>query len=225
MIRVFVGYDPREAVAYHALSHSIHQHASVPVCISPLMLTQLRDVYRRPRDPLQSTDFSFSRFLVPHLCGFDGWAIFMDCDMLMRDDIAKLWALRDEQFAVQVVKHAHIPRESVKFLGQPQVAYPKKNWSSVMLLNNSKCSALTPELVNQASGLHLHRFEWLPDEMLVGSLPGRWNHLVGYDVPNPEAGLAHFTIGGPYFGEYADCEFSDEWRAIRDDMLNAGQRK
>lgn len=225
MIRVFIGYDPREAVAYHALSHSIHRNASVPVSIVPLMLTQLRGVYRRERDPLQSTDFSFSRFLVPYLCGFDGWAIFMDCDMLMRDDIARLWALCDDQFAVQVVKHEHVPKETVKFLGQPQTAYPKKNWSSVMLMNNRKCTALTPELVNQASGLHLHRFEWLADEDAIGSLPRRWNHLVGYEPPNPEAGLAHFTLGGPYFNDYIGCEFSDEWFAARDEMLNADQRK
>lgn len=224
MIRVFIGYDPRETVAYSVLSHSIHRHASVPVSITPLMLSQLHGVYCRARDPLQSTDFSFSRFLVPHLCGFEGWAIFMDCDMLMRDDIAKLWALRDDRFAVQVVQHDHIPRETVKFLAQPQTAYPKKNWSSVMLLNNRKCTALTPGHVNRESGLHLHRFEWLQEESTVGALPKRWNHLVGYEPPNPEAAVAHFTLGGPYFDDYADCEFASEWRAIRDEMLMPERR-
>lgn len=225
MIRVFIGYDPREAVAFNVLSHSIHRLASAPVSIAPLMLTQLRGVFTRPRDPLQSTDFSFTRFLVPYLCGYEGWAVFMDCDMLMLDDIAQLWALRDDRHVVQVVKHEHIPRETTKFLGQPQTAYPKKNWSSVMLTNNAKCAALTPDLVNQASGLHLHRFEWLGDESQVGDLPHRWNHLVGYDAPNRDAALAHFTLGGPYFDEYADCEFSTQWFAARHEMLNADQAK
>lgn len=142
----------------------------------------------------------------------------MDCDMLMREDIAKLWALRDERYAVMVVKHEHTPQETVKFLGEPQTAYQKKNWSSVMLFNNERCRALTPEYVNTASGLELHQFKWLEDEALIGSLPKRWNHLVGYDAPSPQAALVHFTLGGPYFEAYAGSEYGDEWRAERDRM-------
>ena len=145
MIRVFVGYDPREAVAYGVLAHSISTRASQPVAIAPVMLSQLQGVYRRERNPLQSTDFSFSRFLTPWLCDYRGWAIFMDCDMLVLDDIAKLWALRDDRYAVQVVKHHHVPKEEVKFLGATQSKYEKKNWSSVMLMNCERCAALTPE--------------------------------------------------------------------------------
>ena len=125
---------------------------------------------------------------------------------------------------MQVVQHDHIPRESTKFLGQRQSAYPKKNWSSVMLMNNAKCRALTPELVNVSSGLHLHRFEWLANETLIGSLPRRWNHLVGYDEPDSSAALAHFTLGGPYFSEYANCEFAGEWRQMLDSMLTVRQK-
>ena len=219
MIRMFIGYDDREAAAFSVLAHSIHTRASVPVSITPLRLTQLQGIYTRARDPLQSTDFAFSRFLTPYLCNFEGWAIFMDCDMLMRDDIARLWALRDDRYAVQVVQHNHVPREDTKFLGQKQTVYPKKNWSSVMLMNNAKCRALTSALVNNASGLHLHRFEWLGDDALIGSLPGCWNHLVGYDELDPDAALAHFTLGGPYFSGYADCEFADEWRVEQAAML------
>ena len=118
MIRVFIGFDPRETVAYHVFAHSILARASQPVTIAPLMLSQLGGLLTRPRHALQSTDFSFSRFLVPHLCGFEGSALFFDCDMLMLDDVARLWALRDERFAVQVVKHHHVPKEQVKFLEQ-----------------------------------------------------------------------------------------------------------
>ena len=224
MIRVFIGYDPRESVAYSVLAHSVQLRASVPVAIAPLMLTQLTGIFDRVRDPLQSTDFAFSRFLVPYLCGYEGWAIFMDCDMLMRADIAEVWAYRDDRYAVQVVKHDHLPREASKFLGQPQTAYPRKNWSSVMLLNNARCRALTPELVNNASGLHLHRFQWLTDDAFIGSLPPRWNHLVGYDAPTSDTALAHFTLGGPYFRQYADCEFGDEWRQMRESMLTLNEK-
>ncbi len=222
-VRIFVGYDPREAVAFHVLSHSIQTRASFSVSITPLMLSQLGDLMWRERHELQSTDFSFSRFLVPYLCGFEGWAIFMDCDMLVLDDIADLWGLRDQRYAVQVVRHDHRPEQTTKFLDQPQTTYEKKNWSSVMLLNCGRCTALTPEYVNTASGLDLHRFCWLGDDDLLGELPRRWNHLVDYDPPLPvdELSNLHFTNGGPYFDEYKNCGYADLWFAERDRMLSA----
>jgi len=223
MIRVFVGYDPRESIAFSVLSHSIHIRASRPVSITPLMLSQLKGILTRERHPLQSTDFSFSRFLVPFLCDYQGWSIFMDCDMLMLDDIAKLWSLRDDRYAVMVVKHDHVPRETRKFLGEPQSKYEKKNWSSVMLFNNEKCNALTPEYINRASGLELHQFKWLESEELIGSLPDRWNHLVGYNAPRRDAALVHYTLGGPYFSEYRDCEYSEEWRKECEAMLRVSK--
>ena len=225
MIKVFIGYDPREAAAYSVLAHSIHARASVPVAVVPVMLSELKGVLTRERHPLQSTDFSFSRFLTPFLSDFQGWSIFMDCDMLVLDDIARLYALRDERFAVMVVKHDHVPKETRKFLDQPQTAYQKKNWSSVMLFNNARCRALTPDYVNTASGLELHQFKWLANDELIGEIPARWNHLVGYNAPNRDVSLVHYTLGGPYFQEYRDCEYADEWRAARQDMLNVEQRK
>lgn len=224
MINVFIGYDGREAVAYNVLSHSIQTRASEPVRIAPLMLSQLKGILTRERHPLQSTDFSFSRFLVPYLSGYEGWSIFMDCDMLVLDDVARLHELREDRYAVMVVKHDHVPRESTKFLGQPQSKYEKKNWSSVILFNNARCRALTPEYVNTASGLELHQFKWLPGDALIGALPDRWNHLVGYNPPRPDAALVHYTLGGPYFEEYRDCEYSAEWFSERDAMLRAAQR-
>jgi lipopolysaccharide biosynthesis glycosyltransferase len=223
-MRVFIGYDPREAVAFSVLAHSIHVRASEPVSVIPLMLSELKGVFTRERHPLQSTDFAFSRFLTPYLSGYEGWSVFMDCDMLVLDDIANLWRLRDERYAVMVVKHDHQPRESVKFLDQPQTAYPKKNWSSVMLFNNARCRALTPEYVNAASGLELHQFKWLADEGLIGELPRTWNHLVGYYRPTPGASLVHYTLGGPYFDEYRDCEYAEEWRQELQRMLACVQR-
>ena len=126
MIRVFIGYDPREAVAFGVLSHSIHARSSQPVSIVPLMLRELTGILTRERHPLQSTDFSFSRFLAPYLSEYAGWSIFIDCDMLVLDDIARLYALRDERYAVMVVKHDHVPNEAKKFLDQPQTPYQKK---------------------------------------------------------------------------------------------------
>ena len=223
-VRVFIGYDTREAAAFSVLGHSIHARASCPVSITPVRLSELAGVFAREVNPLQSTQFSFSRFLTPYLCGFEGWAIFMDCDMLVLDDIARLWALRDERYAVQVVKHVHVPKEEVKFLGAVQTKYEKKNWSSVMLMNCSRCTVLTPDYVNRASGLELHQFKWLEGDHLIGALPPAWNHLVGYDAPRRDASLVHFTIGGPYFQEYRDCEYAAEWFAERDAMLRVEQR-
>jgi len=220
MIRVFIGHDSREVVAWHVLAHSIQSRASQPVAIAPIMLSQLQGVFQRQNNPLQSTEFSFSRFLVPYLCGYEGWAVFMDCDMLLRRDMAELWALRDDHFAVSVVKHEHVPVETSKFLDAPQTRYGKKNWSSVMLMNCARCKALTPEYVSTASGLDLHQFKWLGNDDLIGALPGEWNHLVGYDAPRPDAANVHFTIGGPYFSEYQHCEYSQEWFAEREAMMS-----
>jgi hypothetical protein len=224
-IRVFVGYDPREAVAYSVLEHSIQRRASRPVAVTPLRLSQLGDLMWRERHPLQSTDFSFSRFLTPYLCDFEGWAIFMDCDMLVLDDIAKLWDLRDDKYAVMCVHHDHVPKEDTKFLGQPQTKFEKKNWSSVMLMNCAKCSALTPDYVNTATGLALHRFQWLDGDNLIGEIPRSWNHLVDYDpaLPASEISNLHYTSGGPYFDDYRDCGYAAEWIAERDDMLSVQQ--
>ena len=222
MINIFIGFDGRETVAYHVLVHSISARSSVPVTIAPLMLSQLTGIFKRERHPLQSTDFSFSRFLTPHLADYSGWSLFMDCDMLMLDDVAKLWALRDDRYAAMVVKHTHVPREDRKFLNEPQTKYEKKNWSSVILFNNARCRALTPEYVNSASGLELHQFKWLGNDELIGELPARWNHLVGYNTPRTDAALVHYTLGGPYFDEYRECEYAKEWFAQRDAMLYAG---
>ena len=227
MIRIFIGFDRRETVASTVLTHSIVSRSSRPLAVTPIVLDQLKGVFRRQRHPLQSSDFSFSRFLVPHLCDFDGWAIFMDCDMLVQDDIARLWDLKDDRFAVQVVKHAHVPSETTKFLGEPQSRYEKKNWSSVMLFNCRRCTALTPAYVNTASGLELHRFQWLGDDGLIGALPQRWNHLVDYDPPLAAAEISnfHYTVGGPYFADYAGCGYADLWFAERERMLFALQKK
>ena len=222
-INVFIGYDPREAVAFSVLSHSIHRHASQPVTITPLLLSQLGEIMTRERHPLQSTDFSFSRFLTPYLSGFAGWSLFMDCDMVMLEDIAKLWELRDDRFAVMCVQHHHVPTEETKFLGEAQTTYAKKNWSSVMLFNNAKCKALTPDYVNTASGLELHQFKWLESEELIGALPQRWNHLVDVNDRQPDRAVLHYTIGGPYFDGYRECDYADDWFAERDAMMRCDQ--
>lgn len=225
MIRVFVGYDSREPVAFHTLSHSILCRASEPVSVTPIALGQLGGLMWRERNPLQSTEFSFSRFLTPYLCNFEGWALFMDCDMLVLDDMAELWKLRDERHAVMCVKHNHVPKEETKFLGAVQTRYDKKNWSSVLMFNCQKCTALTPDYVNRASGLELHRFHWLESDDLIGEIPHKWNHLVDYDDPVSveQVSNLHYTIGGPYFEEYRDCGYADEWRAENKRMNASGQ--
>ena len=225
LVRVFIGFDPREAIAFHVLSHSINARASTPISITPLSLRQLDTLMWRERSPLQSTDFAFSRFLTPFLCNFSGWAIFMDCDMLVLDDISNLWKLRDDKYAVQVVKHDHRPKEKKKFLGQPQSQYEKKNWSSVMLFNCQKCSNLTPNYVNTAPGLELHRFHWLETETLIGELPHKWNHLAGYDdaIPSSKISNIHYTSGGPYFEEYRETDYASEWFEEFNSMSSFGE--
>lgn len=224
MIRVFIGFDPKETGAFPVLSHSIHEHATQPVSITPIMLSQLHGLYKRERNPLQSTEFSFSRFLTPYLSDYQGWSLFMDCDMLMTEDIVNLWNMRDDRYAVMCVKHDHQPKEDIKFLDAVQTKYQKKNWSSVMLFNNARCTALTPEYVNTASGLELHQFKWLNDDSLIGDIPQRWNHLVGYNETDAHAALIHYTSGGPYFHEYAHCEHARAWFDAKERSMQISQR-
>ena len=212
MLNVYIGYDPRESVAFYTLAHSILRRSSIPVSIAPLMQSQLKGVYRRPRGPTESTEFSLTRFLVPALSELRGWSIFMDCDMLCRVDIAALARESERQpdKAVLVCQHDYVPKTQRKFLGHVQTKYPRKNWSSLMLFNNARCRALSADYVNSASGLDLHRFAWTDDEA-IGALPLEWNWLVGEYDYNAAAKIVHYTIGGPYFDAYRSCDYAEEW--------------
>lgn len=223
MLTVYIGYDPKESVAFHTLSHSILRRASRPVSITPLAQSQLHGLYMRPRGPTESTEFSLTRFLVPALSAFQGWSVFMDCDMLCRADLALLAeeVARQPEKSVLVCKHDYVPKPGLKFFGHRQTVYPRKNWSSLMLFNNERCNALTVAYVNSAPGLDLHQFKWLPDAA-IGGLPLEWNWLVGEYPHNPEAKIAHFTLGGPYFDAYRACDYADEWRAEFESMKRAG---
>lgn len=208
MNRVFIGYDEVESIAWHVCAHSVMRNASDPVSIIPVMEEKLP--MDRPRDEHQSNSFAFARFLVPWLCDYRGWALFMDCDMLVRCDVQEIFDLADDRYAVQVVKHDYVPVTKRKYLGHTQYKYPRKNWSSVMLMNCERCLALSPEFINTSTGLALHRFLWLSDAE-IGELPIAYNHLVTEYQPNPEARIAHFTIGGPWFPEFKGCEFAGDW--------------
>ena len=214
MLQVFIGYDRRETVAYHVLAHSILRRSSVPVSIAPLKRELLGELYTRARGPTESTEFSLTRFLVPALSGFRGWSVFMDCDMLCKMDFALIAReiARQKDKAVLVCQHDYTPRRGRKFLNQVQTVYPRKNWSSVMVFNNAKCKSLSARYVNSATGLALHRFEWTQDR-LIGSLPLEWNWLVEEYKYNPRAKIVHYTLGGPWFRKYRDCDYADDWRA------------
>jgi lipopolysaccharide biosynthesis glycosyltransferase len=217
VIRWFIGWDKDEGIASYVLEHSIQTKSSIPISFTHLNRDSLRGLFKRKRSETESTDFSISRFLVPYLCNYEGWAVFSDCDMVVNDDVSKLWAWRDDRYSVRVVKHNYEPVEQVKFLGRQQLKYEKKNWSSVILFNNEKCKSLTKDYVTHASGLDLHQFKWTTEEQ-IGDLPSYWNHLVGHDPKDDKASLLHYTTGGPYFQEYQDCEYSSEWFETLKDM-------
>ena len=225
MIRIFIGYDPREKVAYHTLVQSIIENASQPVSITPIAKKHLGNIYQRTRSVKESTEFSLTRFLTPYLSGFGGWSIFMDCDMIVTSDIKELWELRDNKYAVMCVKHDYTPSSERKFLDQIQTAYPKKNWSSVMLFNNAKCTSLTPEVVQHEDGLFLHQFKWLESEDLIGEIPHTWNFLVGEEEKLADGklpDLIHYTLGGPYFEDYKSCDYEEIWNDYYSKATSAG---
>ena len=222
-MKVFVGYDTREDIAYQVCKHSIISKQP-NADVRPLKQQELRDAgwYTRPVDKLASTEFTFTRFLIPELTNFEGWALFMDCDMILTTDIKKLFDQADEKYAVMCVHHDYKVEEGVKMDGQKQTIYPRKNWSSVVLWNCGHPSnkVVTTDFVNdeKTTGKFLHRFSWLKDEE-IGELDHTWNYLVGvykdYEKPN----LIHYTEGGPWFENYRECQFSDLWKKELFEMM------
>jgi len=210
MIKIFIGYDTKETIAYHVCSNSIIRHASKPVSIVPLSLNLLSDYIETHTDG--SNDFVYTRFLVPHLMDYNGWAIFLDGDMVVAEDIDKLWQLRDDTKAVMVVKHNYKTKSNQKYLGQPNTDYPRKNWSSVVLWNcaHPANKSVTVDFVQTATGSQVHRFSWLTDD-LIGELPIEWNWLADEYGVNTNAKLIHYTLGTPCFEEFSSTPMSEVW--------------
>ena len=215
-MRVFIGYDSREDIAFRVCESSIRKHSKIPIDVWPIKQQEMRErnLYWRDHDPLASTEFSFTRFLTPYLAGYKGWVLFCDCDFFFRKDISGLRDYMDPEKAVMVVKHEYNPPEKIKMDGKIQTQYTRKNWSSFMLINceHPSVQALTPDVVNRQTGLYLHRFQWLENKH-IGELPMTYNYLEGWhtkqDCEDPIA--VHFTRGGPWFKDYMQVEYGDEW--------------
>jgi lipopolysaccharide biosynthesis glycosyltransferase len=225
-MRIFVGWDSREDLAYRVCCKSLWRYTTQPLDIFPIRQFEMREknLYWREHDPLSSTEFSFTRFLTPYLNGYKGWALFMDCDFMWRGDVAALLDYQDNSKAVMVVKHKYKPKEVSKMDGAVQTQYPRKNWSSLMLINCDHPDVkniLTPQTVSIATGMYLHRFRWTSDEN-IGELPIAYNYLEGWhtknDCPNPQA--VHFTRGGPWFKDWADVEYANEWTQLAKEITD-----
>lgn len=208
--RIYVGYDPREPVVYHTFCESVLNHSTIPVSFHPLSLSFLGK-YTGRRDG--SNDFSYSRFLVPWLNKFNGWALYADGDMVVKADIAELFSLREPGYDVMVCQHVYETKAETKYLNSRNESYPRKCWSALVLWNcgNYPNRKLTPEFVASHDGAYLHRFSWLKDER-IGELPLEWGWLDTEYRHNPEAKLVHYTLGSPCFKEYAECDHAAEWR-------------
>lgn len=224
-IPFYVGYDPREAACYHVFCQSVIERSSLPVAFIPLHGPMLQG-FDGQQDG--SNAFIYSRFLVPYLCGYDGFALFADGDMVAKEDIAKLWDLCDPSKAVQVVKHDYKTKNPRKYLGTPMEAdnvdYPGKNRSSLILWNcgHPRNRILTRELVSEAGGQFLHRFAWLADSD-IGELPPEWNALA-LEQDLSAASLIHYTCGAPGFSAYRHCDGAENWhRAKKAAMHMAGE--
>lgn len=226
--KIFVGYDPREDIAWRVCRHSIQRQASSPLQVRPLRQLVLREIglYDRPADGPASTEFSLTRFLTPYLAAYDDWSVFVDCDFLFTADLAALFDTLDPTKAIYVVQHDYVPVHAVKMDGKQQSTYPRKNWSSFMVFNgrHPAVKALTPEVVNTATPAFLHRFGWIKDDKLIGSLELGWNFLVGEYAPPPAPPSAiHYTNGGPWFPEWVDVDYGDLWLKERDRVLKAAE--
>ena len=227
-MKVFVGYDTREDIAYQVCKHSLESRNS-NVEVRPLKQTELRDQgwYSRPIDKLASTEFTFTRFLVPELCNFDGWALFCDSDIIFIEDIKELFDQADNKYAVMCAQHDYTPKEGVKMDGQTQTVYPRKNWSSVVLFNCGHPSnkKLDLNLVNnpEITGAYLHRFSWLNDSE-IGQISHEWNWLTDWYEEGKDGSpkALHYTEGGPWFENYRNCGWHSTWKIELQEMMNNG---
>ena len=225
-MNIYIGYDSREDLAYQVCSHSITSITS-SANIYPLKLNDLKEkgYYKRGEDKLGSTEFTFSRFLVPILNNYKGWALFCDCDLLFLSPIEELFSLIDDKYAVMCVQHDYNPKGNTKMDGRAQSIYPRKNWSSLVLWNCSHPSnkKVTSDLVNDpnTTGKYLHRFSWLEDDE-IGAISHEWNWLVGwYKEPQDGSPKAiHYTEGGPWFPEYRFCDYHDIWKKKLIEMMD-----
>lgn len=213
-IPVFIGYDPREAVAYHVCVNSIIRNASAPVAVIPIALNLFQDYRETHTDG--SNNFIYSRFLVPYLMEYRGRAIFIDGDMIVRSDIVELYNILQPGMDVAVVKHDYKTKMKQKYLGSKNEDYPRKNWSSVIVWDcqtwpNRK---LTPDFVMKQPGSYLHRFSWIDDDR-IQALPPEWNWLPDEFGANDNAKLLHYTLGTPCFHEFADTPQAEEWHKER----------
>jgi lipopolysaccharide biosynthesis glycosyltransferase len=222
-VKIYIGFDQRESVAYHTFVQSLIDHASIPLDITPLAVKTLKGYEEKHED--KSNDFVYSRFLTPFLNDFKGWAIFVDGDMICQTDIKELLDLRDNSKALQVVKHDYKTKANQKYLGNINQDYPRKNWSSVILWNctHTKHKILTPDFIANQTGKYLHRFSWLEDEE-IGELPKEWNWLATEYPKNEQANIIHYTLGTPCFKDYRDAEMSDIWFK-KYDRLNDGMEE
>lgn len=217
-LKIFVGYDSREDIAWEVCRHSLIRHAKLDVDVIPLRQNSLRElgIYTRPFDSTSSTEFSLTRFLTPYLASDSEWVVFCDCDFLFTVDINTVLDGLDPSKAVYVVKHDYTPAHKIKMDGKQQTSYPRKNWSSFMVLNcnHPDVKALTPRIVNTESPAFLHRFEWIGDDRAIGALNLDWNFLEGeYPRPDDTPRVIHYTNGGPWFEEWRDVEYADLWLA------------
>lgn len=226
MKKVFVGYDPTQAVAFHVCVDSLIRHSSEPIEIIPLYLPQLSTYKELHGDG--SNQFIYSRFLVPHLCHFQGLALFIDGDMVVNGDVCDLFAMAENGFSrsVWVCKHDYKTKQQVKYRGNRNEDYPRKNWSSVIMWN---CASfpnrrLSPEYVQRAGGAELHRFGWIPDDR-IGEIPPEWNWLVGEYEHNDNAKLYHYTLGIPEFDECAESDHSDAWSCAKAKMMQCDKER
>ena len=225
-LNIYVGYDSKEDIAYRVCKYSILKRSKSNIQITSLKLYELvaKNLYKRDIDPLASTEFTYSRFLVPFLNNYNGWAIFCDCDFIFFEDISNILIDIDKSKAVYCVQHDYTPKEKHKMDGQKQTIYPRKNWSSFILFNCSHPSnkKLNLDLVNSETGSFLHQFKWLEDNE-IGSLDERWNWLEGWtsNHNNKKPFAVHYTRGGPWFEEWQDVEFANEWVRERDDYLKS----
>lgn len=118
MIKIFVGCAANnEDLESQAVLHwSLKKNASEPFIIRSMQLSKnpASDFYSNGKAGWQisnwTTPFSGFRWAVPELCGFEGHAIYMDSDIIVKGDIAELWNAPFEPGKMVIAKGGNHPQ-------------------------------------------------------------------------------------------------------------------
>jgi hypothetical protein len=170
-IRIYCGAARDARLPFEVLAHSIRRHTPHPVEIHAID----NGSAPLPADPRHApyTQFSFARFAIPALAGYQGRAVYMDSDMLVFRDFAELWQLPFDGAKVLIEIGSRDQRDRGKH-------------TAVMLLDCARLEWRVDEIVADLGRRYDYNDLMAVDPLLARGemlerIPTGWNDLDRFD--------------------------------------------